>query len=201
MKKLLFAIVLSSCGVKDEIIIYKGDNGDKGDIGKSCTVQEMPTGAFISCEDGTSASIFNGLDGQSIVGAQGPAGQDGVSCSVQDVLTGALAPNGGALITCGLSSTLVVNGAPGANGAAGQDGQDAAPSAYSIVEVIDPCGNAAGVYDEVILKMANGTLIASFSENNNGKNTRLSVLPQGNYQTTDGTSCNFSVSNTNNVTW
>jgi TolA-binding protein len=70
----------------------------------------------------------------------------------------------------------------------------------NIVSLIDPCGDGAG-FDEVLFKMASGKVVGSFSENASGKNTRFSVLPQGNYQTTDGTSCNFSVSASNIVSW
>lgn len=182
-----------------------------------------------ACGGANSVEFVKGLDGAAGVagpkGDKGDAGADGaagVGCSVQSVLPSLAAPNGGSLITCGVSSTLVLNGTNGTNGingtngvdgqdgadgidgqdgADGQDGLDAPPTAYSIVEVIDPCGDAPAVFDEVLLRLANGTLVASLSENNNGKNTRLSILTQGSYTTTDGTSCTFNVSWLNAVTW
>lgn len=65
----------------------------------------------------------------------------------------------------------------------------------NIATIIDPCGDAAGKVDEIILQLSNGQLLASFSDNSNGKNTRFSLLGDGSYATTDGSSCNFTVVN------
>lgn len=71
----------------------------------------------------------------------------------------------------------------------------------NISQVIDPCNDAPNKYDEVIFKMSNGTYVASFSDNASGLNTRFSVLPVGNYQSTDGTNCRFSVNANGTLTW
>lgn len=64
----------------------------------------------------------------------------------------------------------------------------------SIVGIHDPCG-PQGAYNEVFLKLSDGTYLASFSDNDNGKNTRFAVLEDGdNLRTTDGTNCYFTVS-------
>lgn len=87
-------------------------------------------------------------------------------------------------------------GDPGAQGPAGQDGangQDGADGTNGILGVIDPCGDAPGVIDEVLIRLADGSVLVSFSANANGQNTRLSILPPGSYVTTDGSSCNFTV--------
>lgn len=83
-------------------------------------------------------------------------------------------------------------GAAGADGRDGADGQDAELPPYAIVELIDVCG-AQGPHDEVLLRFANGQLLASFSDNTSGKNTRFSLLGPGSYITSDGTNCNFTV--------
>lgn len=130
-------------------------------------------------------------------GPAGPQGPQGSGCSVVVVAPGGAAPYGGAQVTCGTSSVLLVNGAPGQDGqdgADGQDGSDAPPTAYSIASMINPCGDAAGVFDEVLLCLQNGTLIATVSANANGQNTRLAEVPTGSWQTTDGSGCNFTVS-------
>lgn len=76
------------------------------------------------------------------------------------------------------------------------DGQvgESADETFQITEIIDPCGpeHPSG-FDEVILKVGEDKYLASFSDNANGKNTRFGLLPPGNYQTTDGTGCNFTL--------
>ena len=136
-----------------------------------------------------------------LTGDKGDTGASGMGCSVSEVLPSLVAPNGGAIITCWGSSALIINGAPGQDGQDGQDGQNAVPGTYPITELIDPCGDAPSVFDEVLLRLNNNTIVASFSENSNGKNTRLSLLIPGTYQTTDGSSCTFTVHGDYSVTW
>ena len=139
----------------------------------------------------------NGVNGQ-----DGKDGKDGASCEVSEILPGStIAPNGGALISCPGSTVVVYNGTNGVDGADGQDGQDASLPPTSIVAVIDPCGDAPGIYDEVLLKLQDGNILASFSQNQSGLNTRFSLLSPGSYQTTDGTSCVFTVNSDMSVTW
>lgn len=97
------------------------------------------------------------------------------------------------------SQQILCDGTVGAVGPAGQDGEDGSSSPLSITSIVDPCGDAPGIYDEVFLKLANGTLLASFSDNANGNNTRFSVLVPGSYVTTDGSNCHFSVDSAGNV--
>ena len=76
-------------------------------------------------------------------------------------------------------------GAPGADGLNGTDGADA------VLEVMNPCG-AQGNYEEVLLKLNDGRIIALFDGGSNLD--RLVVLPvPGTYSTTDGFSCTFSL--------
>jgi hypothetical protein len=157
----------------------------------------------VVCDGTNGTSGTNGSDGApGPQGPQGPAGADGASCTVQAVdadPTGP-APNGGALISCGTTSTLVLNGAPGAPGPQGEPGTPAPPTAFSVVSVIDPCGDAPGIFDEVFLRLANGQLIASFSDDSSGTNTRLSILVDGSFMTSDGSSCAFTVSTDTSTT-
>jgi hypothetical protein len=121
-----------------------------------------------------------------IVGPAGPAGEtgprgsdgiDGQGCTVTTAY-------GGALISCGDgASTVVLNGINGTNG------QDAPPTAYTVTEIIDPCGKQTA-FDEVLLRLANGQLIAHFA---NGANQFLTIVGQGSYSSTDGTHCFFTV--------
>jgi len=64
----------------------------------------------------------------------------------------------------------------------------------NIVAIKDPCGRD-GNFDEVLLKLSSGQYLVSFSDNSSGKNTRFTLLRDGNFQTTDGSYCSFSVRN------
>lgn len=69
------------------------------------------------------------------------------------------------------------------------------------IELIDPCGDKSGALDEVILKLPTGELIAYFESHHSSAADRfLTVLLDGNYQTTDSQECDFTVSN-GAVTW
>lgn len=154
---------------------------------------------------GADSVYLPGIKGDT--GNQGPVG---AGCAITNVLPGSVAPYGGAVIQCADNSVLITNGASGQDGADGHDGvdghdgADAAPTAYSITDLIDPCGTQ-GLFDEVFLVLANGKAIASFSENSNGKNTRLWEVQDGiGLQTTDSTGCVFSlqtVNHTRTITW
>lgn len=141
----------------------------------------------------------SGQNGQTVIGPQGPSGAPGtpgsdgapgLPCTVEP-------GTGGALVRCPDGSSVFIsnglNGLNGTNGHNGTDGQNAPPTVYTVVGLVDPCGDAPGIYDEVFLRLQNGTLIASFSDNSNGQNTRFSVIGQGSYVTTDGSNCYFSV--------
>lgn len=96
-------------------------------------------------------------------------------------------------------SYLPVVGLQGPAGTNGTNGQDATISPYDIVGIVDPCGTNPALHNEVFLKLENGTLVASFSDSSNGNNTRFSVLTPGNYVTTDGDNCTFTVTNTGTI--
>lgn len=98
--------------------------------------------------------------------------------------------NKGAQGQQGVAGTAGQSGRDGANGT---NGTDAPPTPFTPVAVIDPCGDKPGLYDEVFFRLANGMLVASFSDNPTGNNTRFSVLTAGSYVTTDGSKCYFSV--------
>jgi hypothetical protein len=175
---------------------------DTDDSGTVTTGDRLLSQAVV-CDGATGATGATGDAGaQGPQGVPGADGQPGVSCTVESVAAdpSGPAPNGGALITCGSTSTLVLNGAPGEPGPQGEPGTPAPPTAYSVVALIDPCGDADGYYDEVFLRLANGVVLASFSDNASGDNTRLSVLIDGSFVTSDGTSCNFTMSTDNSTT-
>ena len=134
--------------------------------------QDLDRNNFYSTGD-TYQNGFLVCDGQ--VGAKGDTGEQGVA---------------------GLDGQDGTNGHDGLNGHNGTNGTNGlnADTTYQVIEIIDPCGaQQAQGFDEVILKLGNGKYLASFSDNANGKNTRFGLLPHGNYQTTDGTNCNFTI--------
>lgn len=186
-----------------------GQNGQNGTNGQSCEVINTPVGATIMCED-SSASVTNGTNGQSceveqvsdgaeIVcangevtvlngenGAQGQQGVSGTSCSVAQV-------SNGAMITCGSSQAVVLNGVDGKNGV------------DSVTSLIAPCGLASSPWKEELMCLNDGVVLASFSDNASGLNTRFSIIPTGSYIDTDNSGCNFSVNvaanGTSTVSW
>lgn len=99
---------------------------------------------------------------------------------------------------------FVCNGEKGEDGEQGIQGLPGinADTTYNIIAVVDPCNtqNSHG-YDEVILKLGNGTYLSSFSDNANGLNTRFGILKPGNYVTTDGTSCRFTIHTNGTISW
>ncbi len=109
-------------------------------------------------------------------GTDGLPGSPGIGCSVQDVANGAV-------ITCGSDSVIIFDGVAGA------DGADAPPTAYSVVEMINPGGDGPG-FDEVLLRLANGQIVAHFSS---GGLQFLTILSSGNYVTTDAGAVHFIV--------
>jgi len=100
------------------------------------------------------------------------------------------------LIDLNIQSLDICNGSDGTNG---NDGIDAPPSEFTPVEIIDPCNDAPGIYDEVFLRLYNGQLLWSLSDNENGKNTRFSLAVAGSWKTTDGSNCFFSIDNSYNL--
>lgn len=146
-----------------------GASGSPGPAGSSCTTYQTATGAEIKCTDGSRSILSNGTPGA--------PGQPGTSCSVNPI-------SGGAQIVCTDGSSVVIT-----------DGLPAPSSPYTITSVVDPCGPQT-TYDEVLLKMSNGHLLAHFSS---GSNQFLTEIGPGSYVTTDGSHCYFSVDNNLNI--
>lgn len=66
-----------------------------------------------------------------------------------------------------------------------------------VAEILNPCGDAPGIVDEVLLKLSTGEILASFSANQSGLNTRFSIIGNGTYSVTDGSVCTFTILNGN----
>ena len=98
-------------------------------------------------------------------------------------------------------AAVICNGNSGSDGQDGEDGEDAAPTPFSPTELVDPCGDSPTAYDEVLIKLANGMLLATVSDNASGLNTRLSRVLPGTWTTTDGDHCIFTVDANNEITY
>lgn len=147
----------------------------------------------------------NGLNGSS-----GSNGVDGFNSLVSLAAGAPTCLAGGTTLLSGLdlnrnnnldvsevtASAAICNGVDGDDGA---PGADAPPTPFTPVAIVNPCGDAPGVYDEIFLKLQNGALIASFSANSSGLNTRFSILTAGSYVTTDGDNCAFSLDSAGNI--
>ena len=179
--------------------IPKGEPGEPGPTGRPGLGEKGDTGA-------------TGPQGPR--GEAGSSGKDGQGCTATDVV-------GGVVINCGLTNLLVEDGETGemgpvgprgdrgetgeqgVPGATGPQGELAAISAFTPVAIVDPCGATDGIVNEVFFRLANGLLVASYSENSSGTNTRFAIIPPGNYQTTDtnkpGKRCRFSVDSNNQL--
>lgn len=80
---------------------------------------------------------------------------------------------------------------------AGPSGDDGANGKDAVIEVIDPCGDGPN-YDEVVLRLADRSLIAYFQ---NGTQRFLVKLTPGTYVTTDAQQCTFQVDNDLNIVY
>lgn len=154
---------------------------------------------FVSCgqrgRSGLSGS--KGLDGYSlVVNITELETDDGIACKRTDIFQDIDRNNFYSIEDVYQNGFLLCDGAIGNKGDKGDKGDDGESftSAYQIVDLIDPCGTEhLNGYDEIIIKLNNGRYISSFSDNANGKNTRLGFLPSGSYVTTDGTNCRFTL--------
>lgn len=152
-----------------------------------CHNYSANVGEVLGCTLAGNGCNSRGADGAN--GVDGADGADGGSCSVSQVSPGPVAPNGGAQVLCeNGSSALILNGANGA------DGAPAPATPYAIAKVVTPCPSVPGSNKEVLLVMQNRSILASISEQSNGKNTRLALLSYGTYSTTDGRACTFTIS-------
>jgi hypothetical protein len=60
----------------------------------------------------------------------------------------------------------------------------------TVTEVINPCGDQVGQYDEVLIKLSSGQVVAFFEH---GDKRFLSILDNGTYRTTDQQGCLFNI--------
>lgn len=95
---------------------------------------------------------------------------------------------------CAPEKVVGPKGERGERGPSGPEGED---GANAVIDVIDPCGQETE-FDEVILRLRDGRLYAYFIHNRHG---RMVLLDAGDFITTDGTNCHFTVTEEGDVTW
>lgn len=163
----------------------QGSTGPKGDTGNSGT---------------------NGVDGKpgiSIVTSTLPASATQCPAGGYTIIIGQDTNFDGILDAGDLniqSSTICngLDGIDGANGTNGTNGADAPVVSFTPVTIIHPCSDYKS-YSEIFLRLPDNTIVASFSDNTAGSNTRFSILSPGSYMTTDGNHCYFSVDSDGNL--
>lgn len=103
-------------------------------------------------------------------GPQGETGEPGVSCTVQPTADGLL-------VFC-------------------TDGTQASVASGTVIETVSLCpGASGGVFKEYVVRIG-GLLYAVYAS---GNNIGWTTLSPGNYVTTDGRGCHFTVSQDNQV--
>ena len=141
----LSQVVISCPDGTQEVI----NDGEDGQDGQSCMVEDKPGGAMITCGE-TQAFIKDGTNGE-----------DGSACSVAQDEHGS-----GALISCGDGTSAFIQ-----NGEDGEDGLD------FVAEIIDPCGTeTTHGMDEVLLVLHSGDILAHYSDK---KLNYLTILQKG----------------------
>lgn len=113
-----------------------------------------------------------------------------------------------ALISCsgerGPRGFSGADGAPGIDGTDGRDGidgRDGVDGKDAVLEVIDPCGDNPGKFDEHLFLLAtpDGECIAAYFRMS--RYEFLTCIPPGNYVTTDQQRCRFQVTEDGDVVW
>jgi hypothetical protein len=125
-----------------------------------CTPTQLHDGIQLNCTDGSFYTIKNGKDGSD--------GKDGISCNVERL-------DNGVLITCGNSKAILFDGKTVGN---------------SIIEIINPCGDSGGAFDELLFRLDNDKIYAVYYDGTHGF---LTEIVDGSYVTTDGKNCYFTV--------
>lgn len=224
--------VLSSVPVCNGATGATGENGSNAMISMNRVSVELgicPSTSGVQLSTGVDTNKNNTLDASEITattvlcdgaagaageagatGAAGPAGANGhnavfsITSANSETCT-----NGGVVILMALdvNDTGVYSAElPQQQSATicnGQNGMAAPASPYQIVDAIKTCGDTVA-NKEVLLRLQNGQLLATVSDNVSGYNTRLSFVVDGNYVNTDKSGCTFSIATQNktrSISW
>lgn len=148
--------------------------------------------------------VCDGVRGQNgELGPTGPAGSRGHSMVFQtvDASLQQCGTQGGKVILMALDVDdlgVYQPHLPQASAATLCNGHTPTLTSFTPIEAIQPCGAGPG-FREVLLRLSNGQVLASLSNNVHGDMTRLAFLPDGSYLTTDSMSCRFSLSTSGEI--
>jgi hypothetical protein len=206
----LLFLVVPACGTN-----YPDGRWKQGPAGSGCVITE-DTEDYTVIRCGTKETVIT-------KGKDGEDGEDAAQWIMATVQTSSCANGGYTILMAldsnqneqldtddfNMQSAEVCNGAPGADGADGADGQtgprgETGPAGqngaddqdglnFGEVESLNPCGDAAGVVDETLLKLSNGSVIGTVKTKGKGGSTFLTILPPGNYTTNDSDKCKFTI--------
>lgn len=191
MRALILTILITGCGQAGELATNSYRCSTEGDLCHE-EITNPPTQTDTGTTPGQAGSPAAGIPGRDgrdgtdgaigpagSRGAEGPTGNDGATGTQGEAGVGCTAEGitNGAIVTCGDTQVVIYNG------------QDAPPTPYTVDHVIDPCGHQT-TFDEVLLVMSNGQILAHFA---NGADQFLTLVPPGNYTTTDGSRCAFTI--------
>lgn len=210
---LTLSLILSACGQNHQTDIIKGIDGKDGKDGVSCiatdeVVDGVKIGARITCGN-TFALVLNGTNGtdgkDGVDGVDGQDGKDGVDgADGQDGTNGtnglsvtgtvlavgsSACPNGGVSLSLGTQVYNVCNGTQSPTSSTvstvllcnKEYALSINGSVYAVMHV-EMCAGNGGSYSQ-----------CTNPANSKYSNTYLALLSPGQYQTTDGTKCNFTV--------
>lgn len=173
-------VTVVGCGTAETLSLSPG-----------CAVTEVAGGFRVECPGRAPFVLENGRDGK-----DGADGKSGHAAVVAQLPAGDACPAGGIVLLTAVDTND--NLALDAGDAHWQSatlcsGLPAPASPFTPVAIVDPCGPAPGVLDEVFFRLGNGRLVASYSDDAQGMNTRFALLEPGTYVTTDGDQCVFTV--------
>jgi hypothetical protein len=192
LKTFAILILLVSCGQESTIYLINSTPKD----GSSCSVERIANGSRISCTNGTSSTVYDGINGSSCTvlensngaqincgdssaqinhGEDGLNGDAGVSCTVERVADGAY-------LRCGQNSVFVADGTNSTG-----------------IEIQELCKDITGkTFTEVAIRFPDGRLVAYAAW---GEGFLTVLEPKTYYRTSDGYSCNFYVDLNNKIVY
>jgi hypothetical protein len=160
-------------------------------------------GILESSEITSTAYVCNGA-----AGANGANGHSAI-INIADATT-QQCPNGGSVILTATDANdngIIDPGDSNIQSATicnGTNGQNGCMSPFTPVGFITPCGPNSSPWKELLIILHDGSLLASFSDNVSGYNTRLAFITDGTYQDTDPSACVFTISTsglTRSISW